>query len=149
MISNNCIWSTCTYENNSFKALCYIHSVNLCDFRAGSYVILGTKATPSNFKLESPCPKHAVYQISMHSGQCFVRGICFSDPPNFPYCSLFFISHIHVRLCKMKRPLVGHFRADFICMRKVYKPCLQDAAKEIPLYLDYWFTRRRALNVFP
>jgi len=25
----------------------------------------------------------------------------------------------------------------------------QDAVYEIPLYLDYWFTRRRALHVFP
>jgi len=27
--------------------------------------------------------------------------------------------------------------------------CPKDAAYEIPLYLDYWFMRRRAFNVFP
>jgi len=34
-------------------------------------------------------------------------------------------------------------------MCRFYKPCLKDAAYEIPLCLDYWFMRRRALNVFP
>jgi len=32
---------------------------------------------------------------------------------------------------------------------QIYKPWLKDAAYEIPLYLDDWFTRRRTLNVFP
>jgi len=35
---------------------------------------------------------------------------------------------------------------DFILLYKVNKPCLKEAAYEIPLYLDYWFTRR-AVNV--
>jgi len=39
--------------------------------------------------------------------------------------------------------------ADLICMRKLYKPCLQDVAYEIPLYLDNWFMRGRAVDVFP
>jgi len=42
-----------------------------------------------------------------------------------------------------------HFCADFIFMQKVYNPCLKDAAYKIPLYLDYWFMRRRAFNIFP
>jgi len=46
-------------------------------------------------------------------------------------------------------PSGGHFSADFIFTRKLYKPCLKDAAYEIPLHLDYWFTRRRILHVFP
>jgi len=29
-------------------------------------------------------------------------------------------------------------------MHKIYKPWLKDAVYEIPLYLNYWFTRRRA-----
>jgi len=44
---------------------------------------------------------------------------------------------------------VGHFCADFILMHKLYKSFLKDAAYEIPLYLDHWFMRKRALNVFP
>jgi len=31
----------------------------------------------------------------------------------------------------------------------LYKPCPKDAAYAFPLYLDYLFTRRRALNSFP
>jgi len=34
-------------------------------------------------------------------------------------------------------------------MCNLYKPRLKDAEYEIPFYLDYWFMRRRALNVFP
>jgi len=41
----------------------------------------------------------------------------------------------------------GHFWVDFIFMRKLYKPYLQDAAYEIRL--DNSFVRRRALNVLP
>jgi len=52
-------------------------------------------------------------------------------------------------LCKMKRPLVGPFLADFIVMHKLNKPYPKDATYGISLYLEYWFTRRRALNVFP
>jgi len=39
----------------------------------------------------------------------------------------------------MKCPLVVPFWADLIFMPKVYKPCLQHAAYEIPLYLDYCY----------
>jgi len=35
----------------------------------------------------------------------------------------------------MKRPLVGPFLADFIFMRKVYKPCPKDAECQISEYL--------------
>jgi len=54
----------------------------------------------------------------------------------------------------MKELMVNSF------MRKLYKPSskdaaydisglsLKDAAYEIVLYLDYWFMRRRAFNVF-
>jgi len=38
---------------------------------------------------------------------------------------------------------------DYIFMCKLYKPCLKDVAHEIPLYLEYLFTRRRALYVLP
>jgi len=31
---------------------------------------------------------------------------------------------------------------------KASKPCLKNVPYEIPLYLDYWFMKRRALNVF-
>jgi len=34
-------------------------------------------------------------------------------------------------------------------MRIVYKSCLKDYEYEIPLHLDYWFTRIRGLHVFP
>jgi len=34
-------------------------------------------------------------------------------------------------------------------MCKLYSPCLKDAVYEIPLHLEYWFTRRRVLHVFP
>jgi len=33
-------------------------------------------------------------------------------------------------------------------MHNIYKFCPKDTAYEIPLYLDYWFTRT-AFNVFP
>jgi len=49
----------------------------------------------------------------------------------------------------MKRPWWGHFSADFIFMRKVYSQCQKDAAYEILLYLEYWFTWKRVLHVFP
>jgi len=49
-----------------------------------------------------------------------------------------------ISICKIKR-----FCADFIVMRKLYIPYLEDAACEILLYLDYWFTGRRALNALP
>jgi len=44
---------------------------------------------------------------------------------------------------------LGPFLHGFYFMLWLYKPCLKDAAYEIPLYLDYWFMRRRAFNVFP
>jgi len=44
---------------------------------------------------------------------------------------------------------VGHISADFILTRKLYKLCLKDAAYEILLHLDYWFTWKRGLPVFP
>jgi len=34
-------------------------------------------------------------------------------------------------------------------MHKLYKSCLKDAAYGIRLYLDYWFMKRTALNVYP
>jgi len=40
---------------------------------------------------------------------------------------------------------MGHFCRDFILMHTLYTPCLKDAAYEIPLQLDYWFTWRWAL----
>jgi len=49
---------------------------------------------------------------------------------------------------KCSAPYWGHFCTDFIFMHWLYKPCLKDAANEIPLYLDYWFMRKRALNRF-
>jgi len=71
----------------------------------------------------------------------------------------FYINHWFIRnalnvflcinLCILKRLLVVPFSANLIFIRKLYEPCLQDAAYEIPLYLDYWFMRRTALNVFP
>jgi len=38
---------------------------------------------------ESPCSKVASYQISMYSGQWFVKGIFYQITQNFTYCSLF------------------------------------------------------------
>jgi len=42
-------------------------------------------------------------------------------------------------------PFLDGFYKKF--MYKCYKPCLKYAFHEIPLYLDYCFMRRRALNV--
>jgi len=57
-------------------------------------------------------------------------------------------SYISLHVCKMKSLLVGSFLGGFHFYAQVYKPCLKDAAYEIPLHLDNWFMRRRALNVF-
>jgi len=50
---------------------------------------------------------------------------------------------------KWSAPYWWHMSTDFIFTCKLYKPCLQNAVYKIPLYLDYLFMRRRALNVFP
>jgi len=47
----------------------------------------------------------------------------------------------------MKLPLMDHFSADFIFTCKLYKIDLKDAAYDIILHLDYWFTRKRGLHV--
>jgi len=46
---------------------------------------------------------------------------------------------------KTNYPQVAPFLRRIKFMHKLYKPWLKDATYEIPLYLDYWFTRRRAL----
>jgi len=53
----------------------------------------------------------------------------------------------YISLCKMKRPLVGPFLADFIFMHKLYKPCPKDAVGEISHYLDHQFMRRRFFKI--
>jgi len=44
-------------------------------------------------------------------------------------------------------PNGGHFGADFICMRKYYKPCPKDLVCWISEYLDFQFMRRRSYNI--
>jgi len=41
-------------------------------------------------KFESSCPKDAPYQISMHSGQWFIRRRVLNIYQNFPYSALLF-----------------------------------------------------------
>jgi len=54
----------------------------------------------------------------------------------------------YITLCKMKPPSRVAFEA-ILFLRVILQTCLKDAAYEIHLHLDYWFTRRRGLHLFP
>jgi len=43
---------------------------------------------------------------------------------------------------KLSAPYWGHFCAEFIFMRKLYKPCPNDAVYQISEYFKCQFTRR-------
>jgi len=65
-------------------------------------------------KLYKSCLKGAAYGINLDLDHWFMRK---RGLHGFPYINLY----------KTKRPLVGHFWAGFIGMRKVYRPCHTDA----------------------
>jgi len=92
----HCIWSTCTRKQDFLSIMLYKDYVNLCDFRVGSYVTLGTRAAQSHIymSLGSSNTLNRCQSLEFSINFCYNNEILIRFSP--PCCRWFNIAFCHL-----------------------------------------------------